>query len=150
MAACESLDRVSTGHDLGDIPPSLSPSLSLSGSPFVLISCLDGPPSFLTHFLHCVLLAWQACVLLLTAIGSVLLRYYDSASVDPGMIGFALVYVLQLAGVFQYMVRLSAQVNPTGELSSSPFDTPLQQSHLEKEVVLTLCLFGCCVRSRHR
>ena len=29
-------------------------------------------------------------------------------SVDPGMLGFAITYCIQLSGVFQYMVRLTA------------------------------------------
>jgi ATP-binding cassette, subfamily C (CFTR/MRP), member 4 len=31
-------------------------------------------------------------------------------SVDPGMLGFAITYCIQLSGVFQYMVRLTAKV----------------------------------------
>jgi ATP-binding cassette, subfamily C (CFTR/MRP), member 4 len=31
-------------------------------------------------------------------------------SIDPGMLGFAITYCIQLSGIFQYMIRLSAKV----------------------------------------
>ena len=45
-------------------------------------------------------------ILFIVSIGGVLL----AKSIDVGMLGFAITYAIQLSGVFQYMVRLSAQV----------------------------------------
>ncbi|EDQ85993.1 uncharacterized protein MONBRDRAFT_34017 [Monosiga brevicollis MX1] len=48
----------------------------------------------------------STCVVTATAIVGILLR----DTVDPGLLGLALVYAVALSGLFQFMVRLSAQV----------------------------------------
>ncbi len=47
-------------------------------------------------------------ILLLVTFGGVLMS--SANAIDPGMLGFAITYAIQLSGVFQYMIRLSAQV----------------------------------------